>query len=367
MPRWGGYQFAHLVGNYSAKTLERVMPMTGDGKFFLVQNRDMFLGAIGLYNQITYSGWGNFRLMCDVDLSGVTFTSKTFLSGEFDGNGFTVSNMTLSTGSYNDLGLFNEISNGGYLHDLNVTNASITNTSNSSGGATGTVAGSVGTDAIIENVYVNTTYVNGRRDTGCFIGNLTDSLSSGDGYIQNCSVINGQATTRDGDDSGYPTGGFVGWTNGGIIRQCFTYNSSTSEDGPYLANAHLRVGGFVGIIESDSLIENCFAYGSVWVERVVWAADITTDDMDTAGGFVGWNNSSTSIVRNCYAHAAVTRRENWGYSQAATRGFARGAQTSWQNNYYVEGDYTESNGGGTQLSWDQMRQQSSFAFDFNTI
>ena len=94
----------------------------------------------------------------------------------------------------------------------------------------------------------------------------------------------------------------------------------------------------------------------------------TTQDMDTAGGFVGWNNSSTSTVRNCYAHATVTRRENWGYSQAATRGFGRGALTSWQNNYYVEGDYTESNGGGTQLSWDQMRQQSSFSgYDFSSI
>lgn len=362
------YQFAHLTSNYTKKMHPLAMRITQDGRYHMVENTAQFMGVGNYYNAIAYPGSGNFILLCDVNMSGQTYEAKEYLHGEFNGNGHTVSNVTLNTSGFNQLGIFNEISNGGYLHDLNLNNISITNTSNNDGGATGTVAGSVGTDAIIDNVHVNTTYVNGRRDAGCFIGNLTKEISSGNGYIQNCSVINGQATTRDGDDSGHPTGGFVGWTNGGIIRQCFTYNSSTSEDGPYLANAHLRVGGFVGIIESDSLIENCFAHGSVWVERVVWASGITTQDMDTAGGFVGWNNSSTSTVRNCYAHTTVTRRENWGYSQAATRGFGRGALTSWQNNYYVEGDYTESNGGGTQLSWDQMRQQSSFSgYDFSSI
>ena len=185
------YQFAHLTSNYTEKMHPLAMHITQDGRYHMVENTAQFMGVGNYYNAIAYPGSGNFILLCDVNMSGQTYEAKEYLHGEFNGNGHTVSNVTLNTSGFNHLGIFNEISNGGYLHDLNLNNISITNTSNNDGGATGTVAGSVGTDAIIDNVHVNTTYVNGRRGTGCFVGNLTKEISSGNGYIQNCSVING--------------------------------------------------------------------------------------------------------------------------------------------------------------------------------
>lgn len=363
------YQFAHLTSNYTEKMHPLAMRITQDGRYHMVENTAQFMGVGNYYNAIAYPGSGNFILLCDVNMSGQTYEAKEYLHGEFNGNGHTVSNVTLNTNAYALLGMFNEISNGGSLHDLNLTNVNIYNSSNADGNGVGAIAGRVGTDCIIENVHVDGGMISGWRETGGLVGALTSDISSGNGYIQNCSITNLQVRNNiDGstsNDDGYPLGGFVGWLNNGTIRQCYAYNSSTSEDGPYLVDGWLQIGGFVGVIDGASLIENCFAYGSMHVERVA----VGTADLDTVGGFMGINNSSSAMVRNSYAHLTIDLRRNWGYTAVDSRGFGRGAQSSWTNNYCISGDYTQSNSGASAvLSWDQMRQQSSFSgYDFSSI
>lgn len=360
------YQFIQIIGNYAEKTHSRAMKMTVDG-YNIVENPEMFIGvATNAYNSIYYSGDGKYILASDIDCNGYTYIQKDSFSGEFNGAGHTISNVNFTSGNYSDLGLFSIVEGNAQIYDFILKNCYFNNTQSS--GRCGAVVGSSGLGVTLKNIQTLNCYVEGNSDTGGFIGQLTSRDSASGGVIENCAVINSSAKC-DGNDAGAPGGGFIGWMNGGHISKCYAQNDNISGgESNVLIWGWTQNGGFVGVIAGDNpIIENSFSYGSVWVERVYAGVGI---DMDTNGGFVGINDSSTSVVHDCYAYVTLTLNKNrLGSTWSDSRGFGRGAPTSWYNTYGLSGQTTKGSSGALQdLSADQMHQQSSYAgFDFDNI
>lgn len=358
------YQFIQIAGNYAEKTHSRAMKMTVDG-FNIVDSPQKFVGVgTNAYNSIFYSGDGKYILASDIDCSGISYVQKDNFSGEFNGAGHTISNVNHSSGSYADLGLFSIAEGNAQIYNFNLINSNFNNTAGS--GRCGAIVGSSGLGVSIKNIQTKNCYVEGNSDTGGFIGQLTNRDSASGGIIENCAVIGGRGRL-DGNDAGAPGGGFIGCMNGGHINKCFAQNDNVSGgENNLLMWGWTQTGGFVGVTGSNALIENCFSYGSIWVERVVLGAGI---DNDSNGGFVGKNSSGNTIIKNSYAYVVISLRKNLGwYTDSDSRGFGKGAQTSWYNNYCLSGQTTTGASGATELSTDQMHQQSSYAgFDFDNI
>ena len=259
-----------------------------------------------LANDVNYNGndhsgeW--FILTADIDLSGTSYSSgvgwtpigshTNNFSGNFDGNGHTVSNLFINTtGSY--IGLFGQSTNG-IIENLGVVNADVTGASDVGGlvgyatnctiencYATGTVTGNgyyvggvVGikiNGSIVENCY-NTSDVTG---AGYYVGGVN---GSGNGTIVNCYNIGAVK------GSGTYVGGVVGG-NAGTVENC--YNTGT------VTGSGNNVGGITGLNDTGGTVENCYNTGAVSL----------TGSGSTVGGVVGVNNST---VENCYNAGVVT-------------------------------------------------------------
>ena len=182
----------------------------------------------------------HFKLMADIDLSGLTGTSFNIIgyyrpylvydpfTGVFDGNGHTIVNFTYDSNDWYPTGLF------GYV---DAPNAEIRNLG-----------------LIDPNVYTGT-------------GNQAASLV---GYLKNGTIT--ECYVEGGSISGNSAvGGLVGG-NGGTITNCYSTGSVTGM-GVY-------VGGLVG--GNSGTITNCYSTGIVLGNSSV-------------GGLVGGNGGKVSI------------------------------------------------------------------------
>ena len=170
----------------------------------------------------------------DIDLGSIAnwtpigSSSNTF-EGIFNGNGHTISNMTISSSS-GYLGLFGCINNG-TISNAAVIRASVTGTG--TGLRFGGLVGEIDNGSII-NSYVSGT-VSGRSNVGGLIGSA--------GHI---SIINSYAT---GMVSGNGTiGGLIGITNSVSITNSVAYTSVSATSS--------FVGGFIGK-NSNTTFTNC--------------------------------------------------------------------------------------------------------------
>ena len=214
----------------------------------------------GTANPDPYKGWtldANYKLTANIDMSGVpNFTPISpwisdlhpHFTGVFDGNGKTISNLTVS--GVPDAGLFGYVGPGCVIKNIKLTNVDITTNYN---------AGGVG---------------------------------SGRGTFSNCVVIGGivKSIGNEASNSG-AVGGVFGWNDEGIVQNCY---ASALEVINYAGASSSSTGGVVGSSGSNSTIKNCYASESVQVING-----------GNAGGVVGINWSS-GTVQNCVALLNVT-------------------------------------------------------------
>lgn len=199
-----------------------------------------------------------FKLMNNLDLSGIPEwtpigTTANQFKGTFDGNGHTVSNVTIG---------------GPTLYNNELTDVGL--------------FGCIGSNASVSNVFVAniSVYSNVSGKTGGLVG-----FNDG-GIINHCGTsgsIYGAGTV----------GGLVGQNKGDIT------NSFASVD---ITSSGSSSGGLVGSNDGGNFI-NCFATGN-----------IDAGAYPTAGGLVGYtvNWSGTSYIQNCYATGNVSGSA-WGY------------------------------------------------------
>ena len=189
----------------------------------------------------------NCTLADNIDLTGKEWTpigtSGNTYKGTFDGNGKTITGLTV-TGSDEYAGLFGFIGSGGTVKNVVLEDVQIT--SDNSSGLAGGVAGYSW------------------------------------GNIENCSVSGSVSSNST-------AGGVVGTQLGGSITGC---SSSATVKGTQ------KAGGMAGATNGGASLTGCYATGEVTLES-------SGSDNYFAGGVVG-NNGGISTLTACYATGSVS-------------------------------------------------------------
>ena len=297
---WAGEGTQHSP--YQIKTLEHLLNMNE-----LIVGHE---GASKLY----------FKLIDDIDMAGVDWSYRNNSINnnypiDFNGNGHTISNFSMTTWSASFFGALK-----GEVYGVTFKDATIlTNPSSPSrGGLLAYRAGGEDTPAYIHDITVDGLSVTG---TTSAVGGLVGALTNG--TIENCTVkglvLSSQATS----------GGIVGEIidSESVVRGCYvsgimTYAGDSSID--------TYMGGIVGKVAIDGKVSLCHssvtlggavstkiiggivggATAPVTIERSAFDGTIT-GLASQGGGILGRANMSAS-VNNCYSAGSLTADS--GYS-----------------------------------------------------
>lgn len=188
---------------------------------------------------------GNYKLMNDINLSGIEWSPLASFSGTFDGNNYSINGMTINMPDSYNLGLFTEL-NGGVVKNLALTNVDIKGNR-----GVGTVTATMTNGALVENCFVT-----GILDIYAYGGGITGVIIN-DSMIKNCyTTCNFNVSTEGGIWAS--TGGIASYsawgTSEGIIENCYS-TSIINAKGYY-------VGGIMGYNEYNNNIRNCYALNS---------------------------------------------------------------------------------------------------------
>jgi Big-like domain-containing protein/GLUG motif-containing protein/putative Ig domain-containing protein len=215
-----------------------------------------------IWNMVPFT-YGNikFKQMRDIDLSSLDeFIIPGFYSHEYDGNGHTISNVSVFSPEMDKLGLFGIVSKDSRIFDLNLFNISITG-GQYIGGLAGVVHGTI-TNC---NVWSSPT---GTKDVGGLAGSVKN------GYVLRCSSSGYISGTEN-------LGGLLGSCYEGRIWDC-------SSDVQVTAIGH-NIGGLIGYLwpidwqDTINVVLRCSASGSV-------------SGVDNVGGLIGQGYGNISMT-----------------------------------------------------------------------
>lgn len=254
---------------------------------------------------------GNLSLNCtlthDIDLSGTEWEPvgdrNNVYTGTFDGNGHTISNLTITKENLSfgdDCGMF----------------------------------GRVGTNATIKDLTLESVRLNVGAD-GIPIGALA---GSNQGTISNCKVSGNISVTNN--EMQY-VGGIVGWMESGVIQYC---HSSASIQG---GNSEYVGGVLGGEYITATVIKGCSFSGSVTGNRFVGGivgycrsfdkktACYSTGSLSSTGGFAGGIVGAlqfTSEANACYWSNFDGEGVGYGYNSSEGTGLYKvdGTTHTWQ-------------------------------------
>lgn len=199
----GGVLTPLIIGNYTT-----TLVLQGDSSYGIGTQQGM-KDMLGFADNPIY----NFSLTAPVDLTGMAGFYVPKLNGDFNGNGFTVSNLSLSL-TNEDMGLFGSVATGSLISNLNLVNVAVSGLIN-----VGAVAGSNFGNIDTVTVSGTTLTVSGASNVGGLAGRNVSSGSttiSGaltGGNISNSSVNGGTVAASAGF-----AGGLVGWNTGNITN-----------------------------------------------------------------------------------------------------------------------------------------------------
>ena len=276
-------------------------PQEVDGVYQIDSVTDLFWFA-GLVNgtleNVEQDTAASAVLTADIDLSGETWTpigsESTPYTGTFDGQGYTISGMTIENAeSYS--GLFGNVT--GTVKNFTVT-GSITITGDETVAKVGGAVGSLGTASAGGTVSgvisgVDITVSAGNDHIGGVVGSMPENSSP---TVENC-IYTGKITVTVAAGS---VAGIVGYIRTGTIQNCANQGSiSVDVDGTG------SVGGILGYCNNGGIyIHNCYNTGA-----------ISADGTDNVGAIVGQNKGTQATVSNCYY---LTGSANQGQGQLTT-------------------------------------------------
>ena len=222
----------------------------------------------------------NAILMADIDMNGVTVNHKSnetvdiiVLNDTFNGNGYTIKNITISSDGKDDLGLFRKVNKPAKVINLTVENMTIEGKKH-----TGAIAGD--NAGVIENCKVCSSKITGKDGVGAIAG-------QNKGEVRTCEVYD---TDVVGDSN---VGGAVGYNDSGKI-----YSTSTCVTVKSTAN---NLGAVAGVTLNNGVIDACIVLENSVVNNIDGNPDTKPDGI---AGITGKADKST--VTNCVSHATVT-------------------------------------------------------------
>jgi hypothetical protein len=256
MPLGGGYPILSVFAGYAPPQLKG--SGTPDDPYLISSATE--LGAVGHYSPLAH-----YRLAASLDLSGIRWGTAVIprFEGTFDGNGHTISHLTIQGRSH--LGLFGQVRSGAQIKNLGVVDVNVVGSSDYVGGLVGVNAGAM------TGCYSTGAVTCGASRQHYGIGGL---IGGNSGAVTRCH----SAVTVSG--TSFDAGGLVGG-NGGSLTECYSTGivSTTGEN----------VGGLVG--SNVGAVSQCYCTG------------VVTTTGRYAGGLVGRNGGS---LAECYSTGAVS-------------------------------------------------------------
>lgn len=240
------------------------------------------IATAGDLRQIASDKSAHYKLVADIDAANQIFKAVDGdFSGEINGDGHTVSNLTIESDGSN-CAFFSNLTQGASVHDINFVN--VENDIQSSDDRAGVIsANAVG--AIIDNVHIyNLDAETDDSFTGTF-GGIVGQVAVGT-VISNSSVANAEINVP-----GAVAGGIVGSMRTGSTVKNTSFTGSLT--------AAAEVGGIAGnAITGDEVLTDCHV-----------DADIVAHN--TVGGIIG--SSNRALVSNCYVEGSIeaTAADRW--------------------------------------------------------
>ncbi len=266
------YDEENLQANYTITTAEQLA-----GLAVLVNNDETFKG-------VTFTLGNNISLENTDGTTGVrnwtpiAYDESDAFKGTFDGNGYSITNMTINngvSGSINLLrGLFGSL-DGATVKNLTVSGSITGAAGNTCGGLAALATGA----SHITDCTVNVDITNKSTTTGGVVGKITGASEDSSANTTSSTELDASETAGEG-------------TNGALIASC-RVNAAISADG----SSNTGVGGIVGEANYAS-ITNCFMQGSVQSNTG------NTTSKNNVGGIVGRGTAIT--ISGCVNTAAVS-------------------------------------------------------------
>jgi hypothetical protein len=251
-----------------------------------------------------------FKLTSDLDLADEPNFYIPYLAGEFHGDGYKVSNLSLNFSSICQVGLFGYLASSGTVNEVAAENASIS-AYERVGGLVGSSEGTVSDSHCTGSVTGAGWWVGGL--VGYSLGAVTNSYSAGN-------------VTGD-----YFVGGLVGYQDYGTISESYSTVSVASG------------GSFAGGLAGDAwkgTVSNSYATGNV------------TSSEAFVGGLVGDNSAAVS---NSYSTGRVTGLSHVGGLMGANYGTV--SNSFWD----IQTSGQSTSAAGTGKSTAEMRDVVTFS------
>jgi hypothetical protein len=268
-----------LEDPYQIATAEQLASINDylDKSFVLVSDIDLS----------SHSNWepiGTFNMEFD-DPEGEVVESSLAFVGKFDGDGHTISNLTINRQETWGVGLFGFVMGDDSfpsIQNLTVKNVNVKG-SCSVGGVVGMINGKI----------TNISLTGNNRVEGYEVGAVGGIVGMGYGVIENCDA---RADVTSNGKSMQGLGLICGGGKYLTVRNCTATGSVTA-----IGFGAFSVGGLIGCIQDSPLMENCT------VKATVSASD---EKSFMVGGLVGhagnYDQSNPTLIRNCSAEVEIT-------------------------------------------------------------
>ena len=249
--------------------------------------------------------WEGYELRRDFTLSE-NWTPQPNIATNFEGNGFTISNMTIlrSAMRNNNIGkqsFFGDIDAGGHVRNLTLRDADVDGTNHAgvlAGENNGTITGCSATGTLTVTEWYNGGFVG--LNTGTITSSyaevtVTSRRDENGGLVgRNTGTITASYATGDVTTSGRSAGGLVGENHNGTVTASYATGDVTGDRVHVHRNRH---GGLVGFNRgSEATITASYATGNV-----------NGNDHSIVGGLVGENEG---VITTSYATGMVTSMGN---------------------------------------------------------
>lgn len=304
-----------------------------------------------------------FELTSNIDLDNKNWKPIPDFNGEFDGAGYTISNLYINR-TDDHQGLFASIGDGAVIQNLNIKGVNI-NAGNCN--YIGALAGSVGVSSVLIN-NINVTLIDdsqilGNHSVGGIVGSCCiDSRSQ----FMNCHVF---STSTDYTIKGSKTvGGICGYAaawhgesniegciaevsvkggdeTGGIVGRCNQYL------GEYL---NLKSCGFKGKVSGHNYVGGIAGYNYTQDAFIACKADAEISGSDYVGGISGYNGKGLDVIA-CYTSGSIDCPSNRVSGLCVVCNWSFTSYLSYTtmsvglNRYCCDCATTSSTGGGTNV------------------
>lgn len=272
---------------------------------------------VKMYRQITEpEDWAqigldpvsNYQLEADIDLSKVPtdqLVVKGSFTGELDGNGYTISNLSPSG---NSAYIFEKVS-GGTIKDLNVENLElVVNDSQQAkvGALCGGFIGTAENGTTLDHIRLANVTMNGMPGAaGSLVGQASNTS------VTNCRAEQVVLTTASYTGSSLKTGGLLGSVLDTSVSNCYVSSLNLTAAQGF---ASTGIGGLIGSTSGSGTVSKVYAHGNMKVSFTsvggvigrsetdvtnAWSMVDINSNMGQLGGIVGVMGSG--ILQNTLA------------------------------------------------------------------